>query len=212
MEMMESIEEIMQRVPPLVASLGPLGPFVFFALFVLVECFSLPGAPLMLASGPLFGTLSGCLITILSLVTAATISFLLARTVLRPQLMKLVKGNKTFDDINAAVQGDGFKIIFLLRLAPLLPFALSNYAYGVSKVAFWDFFFATLLGVFPGSCATVYIASSAAEMAAEQESRVIPWYVSVLAAVATILLLKVVSDSASKAVQKSVKAREAAQQ
>jgi len=204
MEILEGIEGFMERVPPFVAALGPLGPFVFFALFVLVECFSLPGAPLMMASGPLFGMGVGCLISVLSLVVAATISFLLARTVLRPQLKKLVKGNRTFDDINAAVQADGFKIIFLLRLAPLLPFALSNYAYGVSNVAFSDFFFATLLGVLPGSCATVYIASTAAEMAAEQESRQIPWYVSILAAIGTILVLKLVTDTARNAVRRSV--------
>lgn len=198
-------QEMLERLPEYVESFGPSGPFVFFAVFVFLECLSLPASPLLLSSGYLFGLQLGCAISLLALMTAATISFFLARTVLRPQLLKIAEGNETFQDINCAVQVEGFKIIFLLRLAPLLPFALSNYAYGLSKVGFFDFFLATLFGCAPGTCAFVYLATAARSLNAEGGEGA-PWYVYAGGIVATGMLLKVVKDVAQKAVEDSIEA------
>jgi len=205
-DIMEGVDSILQQAPAILESLGPAGPLAFFGCFVFLECFSLPGAPFMMASGCLFGLPLGCAMSVLALTTAATLSFFLARTILKPQLKKLVRGNQTFEDINTAVQTDGFKIIFLLRLAPLLPFALSNYAYGLSTVSFVDFFLATMLGTAPGTCATVYIATTAASMASDEaQQAATPWYVYAFGLAATVFLLKTVTDVAQQAVRKSVK-------
>lgn len=199
-EIVVSVQTFLEQVPEYVETLGPLGKVYFFGIFVACECLSLPAVPLMLSSGYIFGLQLGCVIAILALATAASISFFLARTVLRPQLMTIAAENETFQKINCAVEAEGFKIILLLRLAPLLPFALSNYAYGLSNVGFFDFFFATLFGVSPGTCAAVYLASAARAAGSGEGS---PWYVYAGGIALTGVLLKTVSDIAQKAINDS---------
>mmetsp|Transcript_106548 Transcript_106548/g.270592 ORF Transcript_106548/g.270592 Transcript_106548/m.270592 type:complete len:323 (+) Transcript_106548:81-1049(+) len=194
-----------QEFPAYIHGLGPSGVLWFYAAFVGLECLSLPATPLLLSSGYVFGLPAGIAISLVSLCTAATISFFLARTILKPQLTKMAQDNATFQDINCAVQAEGFKIIFLLRLAPLLPFALSNYAYGLTQVGFFDFILATALGCAPGTTAFVYFATVARD-AGSDDGPGTPWYVYAGGIVATAVLLKVVSDVAQKAVKDSIEA------
>jgi len=192
----------MQQVPDQVAALGPAGIFYFFGIYVVAECLALPAAPLTLSSGYLFGLPVGAVTSVLAGTTAAAIGFLLSRTFLRPQIQKIAEENETFRDINKAVEREGFKIILLLRLSPLLPFALSNYVYGLSKVGFGDFILATALGFAPGTIGLVYAATTARELTTEGASQ--PWYVYAAGLAVTVFLLKVVSDVASQAVKDAV--------
>lgn len=194
-------QAMLEQAPSYIESYGPWGPVIFFSVFVLVECVSLPASPLLLSSGYLFGLQNGIALSLLALCTAASISFALARTVLRPQLIKVAEQNELFNTINCAVEVEGFKIIFLLRLAPLLPFALSNYAYGLSRVGFLDFFLATVLGCAPGTIAFVYFATAARSLGSDDAGA--PWYVYAGGILATGLILKLVTDVAEKAIQES---------
>lgn len=64
--------------------------------------------------------------------------------------------NPKFTAIDKAIGKEGFKIILLLRLSPIFPFALSNYFYGVTAVGFAEYMAGTMLGFFPGTLAYVY--------------------------------------------------------
>lgn len=65
---------------------------------------------------------------------AATASFLIARYFARDRIMKLAQNNKKFLAIDKAIGADGFRVVTLLRLSPLLPFSLGNYLYGLTSV------------------------------------------------------------------------------
>ena len=67
---------------------------------------------------------------------AASIAFLIARYFARERILKLVEGNKKFLAIDKAIGENGFKVVTLLRLSPLLPFSLGNYLYGLTSVKF----------------------------------------------------------------------------
>lgn len=54
--------------------------------------------------------------------------------------------NPKFKSMDRAIEKEGFKLMLLLRLSPLFPFALSNYLYGASSIRFLPYFFGTLLG------------------------------------------------------------------
>lgn len=73
---------------------------------------------------------------ILSFQVAASIAFLIARYFARERILKLVEGNKKFLAIDKAIGENGFKVVTLLRLSPLLPFSLGNYLYGLTSVKF----------------------------------------------------------------------------
>ncbi|KAJ1471680.1 snare associated Golgi protein-domain-containing protein, partial [Baffinella frigidus] len=63
--------------------------------------------------------------------------------------------SRKFAAIDEAVSRKGFQLVLLLRLSPLLPFALSNYLYGMTKVKFGEYIGGTLIGFAPGSLAFV---------------------------------------------------------
>jgi uncharacterized membrane protein YdjX (TVP38/TMEM64 family) len=67
---------------------------------------------------------------------AASVAFLIARYFARDRILKLVKGNKKFLAIDKAIGENGFGVVTLLRLSPLLPFSLGNYLYGLTSVKF----------------------------------------------------------------------------
>ena len=67
---------------------------------------------------------------------AASVAFLIARYFARERIVKLVEGNKKFVAIDKAIGENGFRVVTLLRLSPLLPFSLGNYLYGLTSVKF----------------------------------------------------------------------------
>ena len=92
--------------------------------------------PLTASSGYLFGLVPGALVVLASATIAACISFFIGRTFLRDWAMKIASGSPKWRAIDRAVGKEGFKVMLLLRLSPLLPFAISNYLYGLTSVDF----------------------------------------------------------------------------
>lgn len=74
----------------------------------------------------------------------------------REQVETLLEENPKFGALDKAIGKEGFKVILLLRLSPIFPFALSNYFYGVTSVDFFEYMSGTLIGFFPGTMAYVY--------------------------------------------------------
>ena len=73
--------------------------------------------------------------------------------------------NPKFAAIDEAVAREGFKIVFLLRLSPVFPFNLLNYALGLTKIPFWKYALASALGMIPGGLTYVYLGSAAGSLA-----------------------------------------------
>jgi uncharacterized membrane protein YdjX (TVP38/TMEM64 family) len=153
----------------------------------------------------LFGLGPGLAVVLLAASSAAGVSFVLGRTFLRDPVRKIAEKNKQFQAIDKAVGKEGFKIVLLLRLSPLLPFALSNYFYGLTAIDFWPYFFATMLGFFPGTLAYVYSGTVGEALLSDGTGGVggVPPYVYLGGFAALVLLLKTVSDVAQKALQEA---------
>ncbi|GMI44803.1 hypothetical protein TrCOL_g8936 [Triparma columacea] len=139
-----------------IQSAGPLAFLYFSLLYILAEVLAIPAIPLTASAGYLFGTFPGTLVVLLSASVAASISFYLGRTYLRTYVTDLTSKSNRLLAIDRAVAQDGFKVILLLRLSPIFPFALSNYVYGASSVKFKDYILATVLGFAPGTLGYVY--------------------------------------------------------
>ena len=165
---------ILQQNVDKIAALGPYGYLYFAALYILAEILAVPAMPLTASSGYLFGLIPGTLTVLLSATTAACISFFIGRTFLRTWAQKMIAGSPRWRAIDGAISKEGFKVILLLRLSPLLPFAVSNYLYGVTSVDFWSFFVATFIGFAPGTFGIVYAGSVGKAVFADGIS--LPWY------------------------------------
>lgn len=179
-----------------VKSMGSTGPLYFGLVYTIAEILAFPALPLTMSAGYLFGVIQGTGIVLLSASIAAAVSFVIGRTILRSYVEELLQDFPRFAKMDRAIGKEGFKVMLLLRLSPIFPFALSNYLYGATSVGFWPYFFGTMLGFTPGTMAYVY-SGEVGKALTLGGGDAQPWYIylGVFAAVGGIL--KVVADVAT---------------
>jgi uncharacterized membrane protein YdjX (TVP38/TMEM64 family) len=114
-----------------------------------------------------FGLWKGFLVVSAGATLGASLAFLVARFIARDKIESIAKRNEKFCKIDNAIGKQGAKLIFLLRLSPVIPFNVSNYFYGLTAVKFWPYVLASWVGMMPGTFLYVYIgAASKAAVAA----------------------------------------------
>lgn len=182
-----------------IQDLGPLGPVVYGLAYFLLELVAVPALPLTVGAGYLFGVGRGSAVVSVAATSAAAASFLLARYGARDFISGLARRYPKFRAVDRAVGREGFKFVLLLRLSPLLPFALSNYLYGLTSVRFWPYVLGSWLGMLPGSVAIVS-GGAAVNALSDLSSRpeVNPGLIG-LGLIATVLVLRSIGKLASVA-------------
>ena len=147
-----------------VKSLGALGPVVFIAGYVVAAVAGVPGSLLTLAAGAIFGLWAGVAYVFVGATLGAAAAFLVARYVARGAVERRVGNNARFQALDRAIAANGRRIVFLLRLSPVFPFSLLNYALGLSQVRFADYVMASV-GMLPGTVLYVYYGKLAGDVA-----------------------------------------------
>lgn len=143
-----------------VEKLGPFGIVVFALIYAAATVLFIPGSILTLAAGLIFGIALGTLAAWSGAVLGSALAFLVGRYLARSKIEAKTKGSKKFEAIDEAIGKQGWKIIGLLRLSPLIPFNLSNYFYGITKVGFWPYVLASAGGMLPGTLLYVYLGAA----------------------------------------------------
>lgn len=114
-----------------------------------------------MAAGFAYGPIRGLLVASPASVLAATTAFLLGRTVLRGWIQRKIARSPKVRAIDRAVERNSFRLILLLRLSPVIPFNMLNYALGLSKASLGRYVIASLIGMLPGTWLYVYLGSLA---------------------------------------------------
>ncbi|MCC7043682.1 MAG: TVP38/TMEM64 family protein [Acidobacteria bacterium] len=138
---------------------GAVGVVVYAAAYIAATVLLLPGSILGLGAGFAYGPLGGTLLVSPVSVTAATIAFLLGRTVARGWIAERVSRDPRFAAIDAAIEREGLKIVLLLRLSPVFPFNVLNYALGLTRVRLSHYVVGSFVGMLPGTFLYVYLGS-----------------------------------------------------
>ena len=133
-----------------VDGLGVWGPVVFVFGYAAATVAFVPGVVLTLAAGAIFGVVRGTAYVLLGATTGACAAFLIARYVARDAVARRIAGNARFSAVDRAIGREGLKLVLLLRLSPVFPFNLLNYALGVTEVRFRDYALACV-GMLPGT-------------------------------------------------------------
>jgi uncharacterized membrane protein YdjX (TVP38/TMEM64 family) len=151
-----------------VSQMGVAGVFIFIGVYALATVLLAPGSILTIGAGFAFGLWKGFLAVSAGATLGASLAFLIGRLIARDKIKAIARRNETFREIDNAIGEEGAKLIFLLRLSPVIPFNLSNYFYGLTAVRFWPYALASWIGMMPGTFLYVYIgtASRAAVLAA----------------------------------------------
>lgn len=146
-----------------IQSFGKSAVLVYIIAYVLNTISVLPPiAPLSLAAGLIFGPFYGALYLMLAAVLGTSATFMISRYFARALVDRMAKGR--FRDFDERLKANGFMTVFFLRVIPLLPYEVLNYASGLSKIRFKDYFLATLLGLIPGVAIAAFFGGSLGEI------------------------------------------------
>lgn len=190
-----------------VDGLGAWGPAIFIAGYAGATVAFVPGSVLTLAAGATFGLVRGVTYVMVGATVGASLAFLVARYITRDAIEQRLEDNPRFAAIDRAVEHEGLKIVFLLRLSPVFPFNLLNYALGLTKVRFTDYFIACL-GMIPGTLLYIYygkLASDVAQLAVGASvDRGAEYYAVLLLGLgATVVVTTILTRTARRALQKT---------
>jgi len=138
--------------------LGIWAPLIYIIVYILVTILVLPTTPLNLSGGAIFGIWWGTLWTSLAAIIAAIVAFLFSRTMGRELIEKKLAG--TWKAMDAEIHQGGLYYLFAIRLFPIIPYGLVNFAAGLTSIPFRDYLFATILGTVPGIFPFVMLGNS----------------------------------------------------
>ena len=135
--------------------MGAWGPIAFIATYVVADIFLIPASALTLVAGALFGFVAGSGYTFVGAMLGSMAAFFLGRYVARPIVTRRLEGNERFAQIDSAATRGGIKLVALLRLSPVLPYNVLNYALGVTRISARDYMIGTA-GILPGTLVYTY--------------------------------------------------------
>jgi len=138
---------------------GVLAPVIYILVYTVAPSLLLPGLPITIVGGILFGPFWGVVYTLPSATLGACLAFLIARYIARGWVEKKLKGPR-WQRLDKAVEENGWKIVAFTRLIPLFPFNLLNYAFGLTKVKFSHYAITTFICMAPACVAYIVFSSS----------------------------------------------------
>ena len=130
-------------------------PAAYVAVFAVGTVLFLPGSLFALAGGMLFGPVWGAVLNLAGATIGATAAFLLARYLAGDwvartagaRLKRLIEG----------VEAEGWRFVGFIRLVPLFPFNLTNYALGLTRIGLLPYVVASLICMAPGAVAYTWL-------------------------------------------------------
>ncbi len=197
-------QELLQQALAWVAQLGPWGPVIFVALYVVATVLFIPGSVLTLGAGAVFGVVWGSVYVSVASTLGATCAFLVGRYLARNAVARKIEGNEPFAAIDRAVANEGWKIVGLTRLSPVFPFTLLNYAFGLTRVSLRAYVLASWIGMMPGTVMYVYLGSLAKAASGERIRTPGEWALYVVGLVATVAVTVFVTRIAKRALAEKI--------
>jgi uncharacterized membrane protein YdjX (TVP38/TMEM64 family) len=188
-----------------VQGLGTLGIVIFIIAYAVATVLFLPGWIFTVSAGLIYGVVAGTVIALTGAVIGASLAFLIARYFLRRNIEEITKKNPKFRAIDEAIGKNGWKIVGLLRLSPLIPFNLSNYFYGITSISFRAYVLVSAIGMIPGTLLYAYLGAIGQAGVSGGASTHSKWQYVLLGIglVATIAVTVLVSRIARNALKKS---------
>ena len=147
---------------------GAAGPLLFMLIYILGTIFFLPGSMLTLAGGALFGPLLGTFYNLTAATLGAIISFVAARYLASDWVERKTGGR--LKQLKLGVENEGWRFVAFVRLVPLFPFNLLNYALGLTRIKLLHYSLATYICMFPGALAYTWLGYVGREAVAGDEA------------------------------------------
>ncbi len=187
------------------------GSFVyFFGVLIFCGLSLLPTNVIGIIGGWAFGFELGILLLISAVVSAATVSYLIHTRIVGETLPHVFEKHPKAQVIYEAIVAQDLRrttlIIFLLRLSPAMPFALTNFLMASARVPLSAYIIGTFLGMLPRSSAVVLVGAGLSELnfSEPQES-----WLLIVGIAATIVSIIFVTIIARRALERLTKEKQA---
>jgi uncharacterized membrane protein YdjX (TVP38/TMEM64 family) len=185
-----------------VEGLGTWAPVIYGAVYVAATVLLVPGALLTIGAGLIFGVARAFVVVLAAATLSAALSFLIARHLARRRVERWAAGNPRFRAIDAAIREQGWKVVALLRLSPLVPFSLSNYLYGLTAVRLGPYVLASTLAMIPGTLLYVSLGAAGRAVAAREGRTPLEWALLGVGLLATAAATILVGRAARRELQR----------
>lgn len=149
--------ENVPKIKTWVEGFGRIAPLVYIGLYLVSTVFFLPGAPVTILAGFVFGPLWGIFYASVASIISVSVAFLIARYVARDLVAGWVKDNAQFRKIDEQVEEQGWRIVMFTRVVPIFPFNLQNYAYGLTRIRFLTYVLVSAIFMLPGTAVFVQL-------------------------------------------------------
>lgn len=149
---------------------GTAGPLLFMAVYALATVLFLPGSVITLAGGALFGPVWGTLWNLTGATVGASLAFLIARYLGADWVARRAGGRAK--QLIDGVEQEGWRFVAFVRLVPLFPFNLLNYALGLTRIPFLAYVIASWLFMLPGAIAYTWLGYAGREALAGGEGMI----------------------------------------
>jgi uncharacterized membrane protein YdjX (TVP38/TMEM64 family)/rhodanese-related sulfurtransferase len=143
------------------AEAGIWAPLAFIVFYAAATVFFLPGAVLTLAAGALFGAVPGALYSLVGATLGATLAFVIARYLAADWVARRTAGR--LKQLIDGVEAEGSRFVAFVRLVPLFPFNLVNYALGLTRIPLLAYAAASFVCMFPGALAYAWLGHAGRE-------------------------------------------------
>lgn len=141
----------------LVESYGLWGAIIFILLHIVATVIGIPGVILTIVGGVLFGLTWGSVLSLIGATLGAIGAFWTARYLLWDWAQRRVRDRKLLCSFNQAVLQKPFNFVLMVRFAPISPFNLVNFIFGMTTIHWWPYSMGTLIGIIPGVIAYTWV-------------------------------------------------------
>ncbi len=151
-----------------VAQAGAAAPLLFMFIYAIGTLLFLPGSVMTLAGGALFGPYLGTFYSLTGATLGAVPAFLIARYLAADWVEQ--KSGDRLKRLKEGVEDEGWRFVAFVRLVPVFPFNLLNYALGLTRIRLSHYLIATYICMLPGAFAYTYLGYAGREAVAGGES------------------------------------------
>ena len=159
-----TLKERVERLDTVFQSLGAWAPAVFILVWIVACVLLLPGLPVTIAGGLVFGAVWGSVWTTVGANLGAAAAFLVGRYAARGMVQGWIEKNASLRKIDDGVRQQGWRMLMITRLVPIFPFSIQNYVYGLTDIPFRTYVLVTLPTILPATIAFNFATGSAREV------------------------------------------------
>lgn len=154
------------------ADFGPLAPLAFILARVFGAVVFVPGSIMSIGAGMLFGPFWGAIYNLVASTLGAILAFSIARFLAPDWVARKVVHKKHLSSLLEGIEAEGWRFVAFVRLVPLFPYNLLNYALGLTRIKLSHYALASFICMIPGDIAYVYLGYAAREAMAGNEGAV----------------------------------------